>query len=403
VNKPNEIELENYDYFLPEEKIAQFPLKNRDHSKLLVYNHKQISHHIFSEIPDLLPAKSLLIFNETRVIPARLQFRKSTGAIIEILLLNPVNPGPDVQLSMNAIKSNVWNCLVKNFRRWHDHQILEMKIPGNTEMVLRAEIKDRRKNFIGFSWAPDSQTFSEILEAAGKVPLPPYMKREVVPEDRERYQTVYSRNNGAVAAPTAGLHFTDQTIRNIKKHGHNIDFLTLHVGAGTFQPIRIKNIRQHPMHSEQIMLSRNNIRTLMHHPNRIIAVGTTSMRTLESLYWFGVKLLTRQDEKFIIEKLFPYSFQYQDLPTMNESLGKIFHYMQEKDIEYLTGDTGIFILPGYSFKICKGLITNYHIPKSTLILLVAAFIGEYWKDVYSEALDNNYRFLSYGDSSLLLP
>ncbi len=397
------VNLDNYDYPLTEDKIARFPLEERDRSRLLVYKKGRISHHVFTDIPGLLPDDSLLVFNETRVISARINFIKPSGASIEILLLHPVSPSAVMPVAMNARKRTVWQCMIKNFRKWNDGLTLHLSLNKTTTIKLTAEIEDRNNNLIAFSWEPANLTFSDIIEMVGKTPLPPYMKRDPETVDSNRYQTVYSKNKGAVAAPTAGLHFTDQVIDELRKRGHKTDFITLHVSAGTFQPIREKEIKKHPMHTEQIILSRKNIQQLLNHPDRIIAVGTTSLRTLESIFWYGVKLMRKMEEDLSIEKLFPYQYGKEELPSLKQSLETVLNYMDKRQVAELRGETEIFIFPGYTFRICKGLITNYHVPRSTLILLVAAFTGDDWRLIYDEAIRQEYRFLSYGDSSLLLP
>ncbi len=404
VSEPNSLNLEDYNYPLPENRIAQFPADKREQSRLLNYNRGIITHHRFSEIPALLPENSLLIFNETRVIPARLTFLKPSGAIIEVFLLNPVLPVSEITQAMEARGEVTWNCLVKNFKKWKNELILRQNVRIHQNTIgLRARIHDREKNLITFSWDDSTYTFSEIIASAGKVPLPPYMKREPEHLDTRRYQTVYSRQDGAVAAPTAGLHFTEEIIEKIESKGHRTDFLTLHVSSGTFQPIREKDITKHQMHKEKLSVSGENILNLLNHKGKIISVGTTSVRTLESLYWFGIKLNENPSSDFYIEKLTPYAQREKPLPDYKTSLQIVLEYMRTHAMDELHGETEIFIFPGYEFRICNGLITNFHMPKSTLILLIAAFTGSDWKKIYREALSNDYRFLSYGDSSLLLP
>jgi len=400
----SKLNLQDYDYLLPESRIAQFPLKKRDQSNLLLYKDNQISHHKFFQIPELLPEKSLLVFNETRVLPARFKFLKSTGAVIEIFLLHPVLPSPVIPVAMKSHNKVIWHCLVKNFKKWKNDQVLLNQIKtGDTDFYLKAMIYDRDKNLILFSWDQKHLTFGDIINITGNVPLPPYMKRDPIDEDKYRYQTVYSKNQGAVAAPTAGLHFTEKILKKLKTKGYETDYLTLHVSAGTFQPIRQKDISKHPMHMEQISFTRNNIHKLLDHKGPVLAVGTTSMRTLESMYWFGVKLLLEKASDLYIETLYPYTFDHKNLPSAKESLQAILHHMSDLEINEIYGETQIFIFPGYDFYICNGLITNFHMPKSTLILLVAALIGDNWKNIYQSAMEKGYRFLSYGDSSLLLP
>jgi len=400
----SDLELDKFKYDLPESRIARYPLEKRDLSKLLFYNKGVITHHTFKEISDLLPENSLLVFNETKVIPARLTFFKETGATIEVMLLNPVEPSNDINITMRSRSKVIWECMVKNIKRWKPGQILSTKVSRNDEISeVEARLVNKSLNQVEISWKNPDITFSDILEYSGKVPLPPYLKREPIPLDKPRYQTVYSKNEGAVAAPTAGLHFTEEIINGIKSLKHITDYLTLHVSAGTFQPIKEKDVRKHDMHKETILVTRANIENLITKLGNIVAVGTTSMRTLESLYWYGVKLISGEGDLFFIEKLYPYSNFDNDLPSVNKSLQAIIDHMNNMNIDRIDGETQIFILPGYKFKICDGLITNYHMPGSTLMLLVAAFVGDDWKKIYNEAMKNDYRFLSYGDSSFLLP
>jgi len=403
--KKFENSLFEYDYHLPQEKIAQYPVEPRHNSKLLFYNKGNITHHIFENIVDLLPKNSYLVFNNTKVIPARLFFQKETGAMIEIFLLKPYQPA-EVVLSMQSKNSCIWQCLIGNKKRWKRDIILEKKLENTNLKVI---FFDEEENLVKFEWTGEIN-FAQMIEEVGKTPLPPYMKRQAEEKDKLTYQTVYSEKKGAVAAPTAGLHFTEKVFEDLESKGFSKDFITLHVSGGTFQPVKTENYKEHPMHSEQLHFSQKNIKNLLNNLGKIIVVGTTSMRALESLFWFGVKLLQKKvakEEKkeivFFIEKLFPYSFEKQAIPTTQESLNAVLEYMQKNGLQELFGQTEIYIFPQYQFQICKGLITNYHQPKSTLMLLVAAFIGEDWKKVYQSALEKHYRFLSYGDSSLLLP
>jgi len=399
--KLKSIDPRQFTYSLPENRIAKYPLDKRSESNLLVYQQGKIDHKKFFSIVDELPANSQLIFNDTKVIPARINFQKDTGAHIEVFLLEPLKPTPDIAQAMTIKGESSWRCMVGNFKKWKDGQYLTLNLNiENDNFDLQASIEDREDQIIKFQWAGD-YPFVEIVQAAGKIPLPPYIKREVSTEDLERYQTVYSKNDGAVAAPTAGLHFTDEIISQLKTKGIDIDYVTLHVSAGTFQPIKVDDAIQHVMHSEQILVSRANIDSLLQ-DKPIISVGTTSMRTMESLYWYGVKLLNTKENKFQIEKLEAYKYKKSELPDKKESLEAVKKFMIEHQLETIQGQTEIYIFPGYTFRVCDGLITNFHLPGSTLILLVAAFIGEDWRKVYKEALNNNYRFLSYGDSSLLL-
>lgn len=398
---PSAPDLKAINYTLPEAKIAKYPLAQRDESKLLTFQAGKISDKQFKELPELLEEGTALFFNNTKVIPARLFFQKDTGAQIEIFLLNPVSPTHIISLMMEATSSVVWECMVGNYKKWKDENVLSRSLDYNGQTIeLNAKIVDREKKQIEFSWSDESLSFAEIVEISGKVPLPPYLNRSDEPEDKERYQTVYSKQEGAVAAPTAGLHFTDEVLGKLQSKGVELNYLTLHVSAGTFQPIKASDAREHNMHSEQVEVNIETIR-LLSETQKVVAVGTTSMRTLESLFWFGIRLMNG-NEDFSIQKLEPYEAN-ETLPDRAEVFGFILKWMQKNDIEILSGKTEIFIMPGYQFRVCNGLVTNFHQPGSTLMLLVWAFIGDHWKEVYEHALNNNYRFLSYGDSSILLP
>jgi S-adenosylmethionine:tRNA ribosyltransferase-isomerase len=389
--------LEDYLYELPDYKIAKFPLQNREDSKLLFYQNGNIAHHQFKEATNLLPKDSLLFFNNTKVISARLIFHKSTGAKIEIFLIEPIAPHQDFQLALKAKKTCTWKCMVGNAKKWKG-EVLTMELKGG-QSTLNAEFIDKENGLINFTWDSEAE-FLEIIESAGHVPLPPYLNREDEVSDKDRYQTVFSKLDGAVAAPTAGLHFTDEIISTLKQQNTTIDYLTLHVSAGTFRPVKAADYTDHEMHNERIIITKQNIENILKAENHIIAVGTTALRTLESTYWYGVKLLKDKESIFHINKLDPY--QEQELPSRKEVFEAILKKMEHENVEGLKGDTEIFIFPEYDFKVCSGLFTNYHQPGSTLILLVAAFVGEDWKRIYNSALQNDYRFLSYGDTSLLL-
>ncbi len=385
-----DLKLDDFSYDLPEDRIAKHPVENRSESKLLAYLKGEISHHQFTSLPDLIPKDSLLLFNDTRVIPARIILHKETGARVEVFLLEPILPSNVHEEVMNAKSTCSWKCLIGNAKRWKE---------GSSLVLDRPSLKATRTSddTVTFEWS-DNYTFSELLVEIGKIPLPPYLNREVELSDEDRYQTVYAKTEGAVAAPTAGLHFTDEVLEDLKSRGVQIDYLTLHVSAGTFQPIQSDDITEHPMHNEQIWITRENIERLLQN-SFIISVGTTVMRTLESLYWFGVKLLSGEKE-FLIHKDDPYNLQPVE---RDEALSAVLQHMESSNLTKIGGQTEIFLYPGYTFRICNGLVTNYHLPGSTLILLVAAFVGEDWRRIYQEALANNYRFLSYGDSSLLIP
>ncbi|MBR06481.1 MAG: S-adenosylmethionine tRNA ribosyltransferase [Rickettsiales bacterium] len=394
MQKTQVLNLKDYNYELPESKIAKFPLANRSDSKLLFYNHGSIEHHVFNEITELIPKDSLLVFNDTKVIPARLILNKETGARIEIFLLEPLLPSNVHEQVMSSVESTTWKVMIGNSKKWKIDSELTLEIGSNLFRAIRMN-----QDTVKFVWNTDD-TFSEILLKIGQIPLPPYLDREATEEDVPRYQTVYSKNEGAVAAPTAGLHFTDEVLESLQFKGIEKDFLTLHVSAGTFQPIKADTIEEHPMHREQVHVSRTNIEKLLSN-EVIIPVGTTSMRTLESLFWFGQLLETDPESAFFIKKETAYSFT--SVISLERSLKNVLSYMKGNRLNSITGQTEIFIYPGYTFRVCSGLITNFHQPGSTLILLVAALLGDNWKKVYDEALNKDYRFLSYGDSSLLFP
>ncbi len=399
---PAEIKIEEYNYELPEERIAKYPLPQRDDSKLLYLNAGIPETRKFRELPDLLPADSLLVFNETKVIQARLLFRKQSGAAIEIFCLEPVEPSNDFQLALQQSSPVVWKCLVGNARRWKN-EILELKIEnGDGTIVLKAEKRSKAGNafLISFSWAPEDLLFSEIIGHTGQVPLPPYLNRKAEESDKERYQTIYARQDGSVAAPTAGLHFTDSVFNELDKKGIESEQVTLHVGAGTFKPVSSETIAGHEMHTEHIVVP---VEALKHmyrkFDDHIIAVGTTSLRTIESLYWMAVKL-SSGDESFKINQWDPYDLEQRI--SGKKALETLIDYATVNGLKEIKGQTQMMIAPGYRLKLARGLLTNFHQPKSTLLLLVAAIIGDKWKAAYKFALQNGFRFLSYGDSCLFL-
>lgn len=399
--KIEEIKLSEYEYTLPDDRIAKFPLENRADSKLIQFKSGQLSHHNFFELPNLVPADTLMVFNNTKVIPARLIFQRESGARIEIFLLKPLLPSTVINEIMLNTESVTWETMIGNLKKWKSNEVLKGTILlGGKSVILNAKLEDRDQRLVRFFWEDPTIPFVSLVEASGEVPLPPYLNRKPVPEDKPRYQTVYSKQEGAVAAPTAGLHFTEEILLQLKGKGVQEEFLTLHVSAGTFQPIKNETVVEHPMHSEQMVVSIDTISNLANHTGKIVPVGTTSMRTLESLYWYAVRLFEEDNPEFIISKLYPYD-DFPNLPTRNESFQKILEFMKQKGIEEITGATEIFIMPGYDFKVCDGLITNFHQPSSTLILLVAAFTNGNWRKIYDAALEKNYRFLSYGDSNLL--
>lgn len=392
--QPESLDLSDFHYDLPETSIAKFPLERRSDAQLLVCQKGEISHQVFNELPGLLPNDSLLVFNDTKVIPARLIFHKDTGARIEIFLLDPLRPSNVYETVMNARGSCAWHVMIGNAKKWKIGQRLVLQASD-----FELSVERTAESEAAFYW-PGDETFSDILTKAGKIPLPPYLGRSATEEDKPRYQTVYSRAEGAVAAPTAGLHFTPEVLDEIDAKGMATDYLTLHVSAGTFQPIKSKSLADHPMHREQILVSRANVNNLLAN-DFVVPVGTTSMRTLESLFWYGQLLDENPDSPFHVYKDTPY--QDRKIISREQSLHNVLDAMDRQQTDLMIGHTEIFIYPGYPFQVCKGLITNFHLPGSTLILLVAALVGSDWKRIYEEALRHQYRFLSYGDSSLLLP
>lgn len=395
------IDLESYTYDLPDDRIAKYPMEVRDQSKLMVYKGGEINHLRFTDITSQLPADTLLVFNDTKVIPARAHFRKETGAVIELLLLHPELPTRVINDAMLVKHSCVWECMIGNKKRWKAGDALSNVIQVNgKEVHLQVSYHDYERNLVKLTWDADV-TFLDLVKALGEIPLPPYLNRDTEEPDKETYQTVYAHHDGAVAAPTAGLHFTPRVFEALAEKGIRKSFLTLHVGAGTFQPIKVEKVTEHRMHSEQVVFTRALIDNLLQSVNHIVPVGTTSLRSLESLYWYGVKLFKGETTDFHIEKLYPYPWKEAELPSATQSLQAIADYMDASGFQEIVGETEIFIFPGYRFRLCRGIITNYHQPGSTLILLVAAFVGNHWKTIYSEALAKEYRFLSYGDSSLL--
>lgn len=389
------IKLSHFDYLLPEERIAQNPLEKRDQSKLLVYQKGEITNHVFNEIPELLHLNSQLVLNNAKVIPARLSFYRATGAKIEVFLLEPESPFTQMELALRVTGKCIWQCMIGNLKRWKDDEILTLKL---NDLVLNAKLFSREKQLVELSWE-GNLPFSTILDLAGKTPLPPYIKRDAEISDLSSYQTVFAKQEGAVAAPTAGLHFSEEVLEKLKKRQIETTEVTLYVGAGTFAPVNVETMVDHEMHAEMISVTAETIEELLEDKIRV-AVGTTSLRTLESLYWIGVKIKKNEKEPLIIEKLYPYQFSQLSL-TWNESMRELKKYMIKTNLKVITAKTAIMIMPGYKFTSVKALITNFHYPNTTLIMLVAAFIGDDWQKVYKNALDNDYRFLSYGDSSLL--
>ena len=397
------ISIEAYDYPLPDDRIAKYPLAERDASKLLVLKDNEIKESQFKHVGDYLPKDTLLVFNETKVIRARLQFRKATGSRIEVFCLEPEN---DYQVAFSASSPVNWKCLIGNAKRWKEGPLTMALTVGGKPVTLNATRLSQNDQYaeIAFSWTPADLPFASVLEAAGEIPLPPYLHRDAEPADRDRYQTVFARYDGSVAAPTAGLHFTQPLIAALREKGFRFDEVTLHVGAGTFKPVSTETIGEHAMHSETIVVRKSLIQNLMEQFGKpIVPVGTTSTRTLESLYWIGMMLKEQGMDlrPLHVEQWYPYE-EHAPL-SAPEALQLIVDYLDTHGLTRLEASTALMIAPSYKMRIITGLITNFHQPKSTLLLLVSALIGERWKDCYRFALDHGFRFLSYGDSCLFLP
>lgn len=402
---PKEISINDYDYVLPDGKIALQPLQERDGSKLLVYKNKELKESVFSKIDLFLPASSLLVFNDTKVINARIKFTKSTGSSIEIFCLEPYGNIKEYSSVMSKTETVQWKCLVGGAAKWkEDFLQKEIFINGKKIVLLAKKLERITEAFvIEFSWAPNNYSFAEIIEVAGKVPLPPYIKRDTNEADNDRYQTMYAKNNGSVAAPTAGLHFSKQIFKNLEEKNIDKLFVTLHVGAGTFKPVKADSMIAHEMHAEYLDVNIAAIIKLRDNIGKITAVGTTSLRTIESLYWFGIK--TYNDKNLQLLELKQWDVYDVNLIDQNLSaevaLTSLINWMQAKKISNLFTQTQILIAPGYTFRLANMLVTNFHQPKSTLLLLVAAAIGNDWKKMYEHALKNDFRFLSYGDGNLI--
>ena len=405
LKKVQAISTADYAYDLPDEKIARYPLEERDQSKLLVWQNGEIRDEQFRNLATFLPDKSLLIFNNTKVIRARMHFLKETGAKIEIFCLDPADP-VDYQLAFQTTKSCVWNCMIGNLKKWKGEKLRKQINIDGTEIELIAEQVEPAgdRNLIRFIWNNPNFEFARIIEQAGSLPIPPYLNRKTEQSDLERYQTVYSKIKGSVAAPTAGLHFTEKIFNHLQDEGHELAELTLHVGAGTFQPVKSKTISGHDMHSEHFYISRNFLKKLIQHPGKKIAIGTTSVRTLESLYWLGVQALNNPEMG--IEELTVSQWEAYQADTLNltsaEVIQALIELLDKQQADYISASTQIIIAPGYQFRIIDGLITNFHQPQSTLLLLISAYFGGEWRRIYDHALANDYRFLSYGDSNLYL-
>lgn len=399
------IKISDYNYPLPDERIAKFPLKERDSSKLLVYKHGEIEEKVFTSLPEYIEPGSLMIFNNTKVIQARLHFRKETGALIEIFCLEPIKPN-DYVLNFQQTEHSAWLCMVGNLKKWKEGPLhKEMTVKGKplTLTATRGECHGT-SHWIDFSWDNSEVTFADILEVFGELPIPPYLNRETQESDKETYQTVYSKIKGSVAAPTAGLHFTERVLDTLRNKGVDLEEVTLHVGAGTFRPVKSEEIAGHDMHTEYISVNRQTIEKLLKHGGETTAVGTTSVRTIESLYYIGVILESRPEasqEELHVKQWMPYENETNLTPI--QALQNILNYMDRNHLDALHTSTQIIIAPGYEYKIVKRIVTNFHQPQSTLLLLVSAFVKGDWRKIYDYALSHDFRFLSYGDSSLLIP
>ena len=405
---PRHIRISEFNYPLPDERIAKFPLSVRDQSKLLLYRHGEVSEDRFTSLPEYLPSGSLMIFNNTKVIQARLHFRKETGALIEVFCLEPIQPN-DYALNFQQTEHAAWLCMVGNLKKWKEGMLRrEMTVKGKS-LTLTAERGECHgtSHWINFRWNNPEVTFADILEVFGELPIPPYLNRETQESDKETYQTVYSKIKGSVAAPTAGLHFTPRVLDALRNKGVELEELTLHVGAGTFKPVKSEEIEGHEMHTEYISVSRNTLEKLIVPGGKAVAVGTTSVRTLESLYHIGVTLLNNPEateEDLHVHQWQPYEMSAKATATSAvEALQAIVAYLDRHSMEALHTSTQIIIAPGYEYKIVKAMVTNFHQPQSTLLLLVSAFVHGDWPKIYNYALAHDFRFLSYGDSSLLIP
>ena len=405
---PKHIRISEFNYPLPDERIAKFPLPVRDQSKLLLYRHGEVTEDIFTSLPDYLPANSLIIFNNTKVIQARLHFHKETGALIEVFCLEPIQPN-DYALNFQQTEHAAWLCMIGNLKKWKEGALKrEITVKGKP-LTLTAErgACHGTSHWVAFRWNNPEITFADILEVFGELPIPPYLNRETQESDKETYQTVYSKIKGSVAAPPAGLHFTPRVLDALREKGVALEELTLHVGAGTFKPVKSEEIEGHEMHTEYISVNRSTLEKLVAHEGKAIAVGTTSVRTLESLYHIGVTLLhnpNATEEDLHVKQWQPYETALETAATPAvDALQAIIAYLDRHHMETLHSSTQIIIAPGYEYRIVKAMVTNFHQPQSTLLLLVSAFLHGDWRKIYDYALAHDFRFLSYGDSSLLIP
>jgi S-adenosylmethionine:tRNA ribosyltransferase-isomerase len=394
----------DYTYPLPDDRIALHPLQERDQSKLLVWRGAALGQDAhFADLPGLLPPDAVLVFNDTKVVPARLVCFRESGARIELFCLEPLAPSSLVEQAMQQTEACVWRCMVGNAKKWKPDEVLRLQGPNGLVLEARQVAEEGRTRQVSFAWTPAEWSFAQVLEALGRVPLPPYLNREEVPADRLRYQTVFAERPGAVAAPTAGLHFTPDVLTKINQKGIESLRVTLHVGAGTFQPVHTENAADHHLHTEEVHVSVGTLRGLARAVGPVVPVGTTALRTIESLYWHGLEVLHQQAEPGYIhlDQWAPFRYDPHALPPANQVLNTLADRLLALGLPLVSGHTGIYLLPGYPFRIANALVTNFHQPGSTLVLLVAGFVGESWRSLYQHALASGYRFLSYGDSSLL--
>jgi S-adenosylmethionine:tRNA ribosyltransferase-isomerase len=404
---PQYLSIQDFTYHLPENRIAQYPLANRHASKLLIYKNGHITEDIYRNISNHIPAHSLLIFNNSRVIEARLKFKKTSGGVIEIFCLCPHKTYPDITTAMRQQGKVYWNCLIGGASKWKPGTTLEKQIETQQgSLIIKASVAERTaENFvIAFTWQPADYSFAEVLHLSGQIPLPPYIKRTAQKEDEKSYQTIDAAHSGSVAAPTAGLHFTDEIFESLQQKNIAADFVTLHVGAGTFKPVKAEYMQQHIMHAEFIDVDKTTIENILQNAAHIFCVGTTSLRTIETLYWAGVKIYQQPDitqEELNISQWEVYDNLYTDALSAQQSLQTLLQWMEQHKLKKFIAQTQILIAPDYKSKIVSGLITNFHQPQSTLLLLIAALIGDSWHSVYAYALDHDFRFLSYGDGCLL--
>ena len=402
---PKHIHISDYTYDLPDERIAKFPMARRDQSKLLIYNKGVVSDDVFCHLSDHLPKGALMVFNNTKVIQARIHFRKETGALIEVFLLEPAQPA-DYELMFQSREGCQWLCLVGNLKKWKQGVLRrEMEVNGERLTLCAERLHEvKTSHLVAFTWDNARVSFAEILDAVGELPIPPYLNRETQESDKTTYQTVYSKIKGSVAAPTAGLHFTDEVLADLDAHGIDREEVTLHVGAGTFKPVKSEEIEGHEMHTEFICVRRQTLEKLLAHDCRVIAVGTTSVRTLESLYYMGAKLHRQPDlseQELHVNQWEPY--ETETAITPRQAIQELLDYLDRNGLQALHSSTQIIIAPGYEYKLVRMLVTNFHQPQSTLLLLVSAFVKGDWRKIYDYALAHDFRFLSYGDSSLLIP